>query len=204
MQNIKPRYMSESEVAGSDIYRRPSVVFERGKKVLVCAKSGKGKTSLLNFIYGINHNFDGQIDYHETVDDPFLLRRDKLSYLFQDLCLFDELTAIENIRLKNNLTHYKSEAEINHMLDTLLAPEKKSQPVGTLSLGQRQRVAAARALCQPFEFLLLDEPFSHIDHDNAVLVANLINQEVERQGAGLVVTALDAVDLFAFDTTLNL
>lgn len=196
--------MSESEVAGSDIYMRPRVVFERGKKYMVCAKSGHGKTSLLNFIFGSNCHFDGKIDYHENVTDPFILRRDKLSYMFQDLCLFNELTAIENVQLKNNLTQYKSDAEIANMLESLLPPEKKNQPVGTLSLGQRQRVAAVRSVCQPFEFLMLDEPFSHIDHDNARLVANLITEEVERQGAGLIVTALDAIDLFDFDITLNL
>jgi putative ABC transport system ATP-binding protein len=171
---------------------------------MVCAKSGKGKTSLLNFIYGSNRNFDGRIDYHENTGNPFVLRREKLSYMFQDLRLFDELTAFENVLLKNNLTHHKSEDEINNMLDSLLAPEKKNQPVGTLSLGQRQRVAAVRALCQPFEFLMLDEPFSHLDHDNAMLVANLISKEVSQQDAGLIVTALDAVDLFDFDLTLNL
>ena len=204
LKNIKPKYMSESEVAGSDIYMRPSVVFERGKKYMVCAKSGHGKTSLLNFIFGTNRNFDGQIDYHEAIVDPFMLRRDKLSYMFQDLCLFNELTAIENILLKNNLTHFKNENEISSMLDALLAPEKKHQPVGTLSLGQRQRVAAIRSLCQPFEFLMLDEPFSHIDHDTAQRVADLITKEVERQSAALIVTALDAIDLFDFDLTLNL
>lgn len=204
LQNIKPNYMSESEVSGSDIYLKPSVIFERGKKYMVCAKSGHGKTSLLNFIYGTSRNFDGTIEYHEAARDPFMFRRDKLSYLFQDLRLFNELTAVENVLLKNNLTHHKSDAEINAMLDALMPPEKKQQPVGTLSLGQRQRVAVVRALCQPFEFLLLDEPFSHIDHDNAVRVATLVNEEVKRQDAALIVTALDTIDLFDFDITLNL
>lgn len=196
--------MSESEIAGSDIYMKPKVVFERGKKYMVCAQSGHGKSSLLNFIYGSNLCFDGKITYHNTVSDPFLFRRDKLSYVFQDLCLFNELTALENVQLKNNLTHYKSDHEIITMLERLLPSEKKNQPVGTLSLGQRQRVAVVRALCQPFEFLMLDEPFSHIDHSNAMMVAELITEEVNRQGAGLIVTALDAIDLFDFDTTLNL
>lgn len=196
--------MSESEIAGSDIYMKPKVVFERGKKYMVCAQSGHGKSSLLNFIYGSNLCFDGKIMYHDNVSDPFLFRRDKLSYVFQDLCLFNELTALENVQLKNNLTHYKSDHEIITMLERLLPSEKKNQPVGTLSLGQRQRVAVVRALCQPFEFLMLDEPFSHIDHSNAMMVAELITEEVNRQGAGLIVTALDAIDLFDFDTTLNL
>ncbi len=196
--------MSESEVAGSDIYLHTSVSFEKGKKYMVCAKSGHGKTSLLNFIYGCNRAFDGTIDYGMPVSDPFQLRHDKLSYLFQDLCLFSELTALENVRLKNNLTHFKSEAEMEALLAAVLPAEKKDQPVRTLSLGQRQRVAAVRALCQPFEFLLLDEPFSHIDRQNAQTLADLVCHEVDAQSAGLVVTALDAIDYFHFDTIWNL
>lgn len=204
LKNLKPKYMSESEVAGSDIYLQPSVLFERGKKYMVCAKSGHGKTSLLNFIYGSNLNYDGIIDYHEPVASPFDLRLRKLSYIFQDLGLFPELTAWENVQIKNNLTHHKTDDEINLMLDCVLPAGKKHKPLRTLSLGQRQRVAAVRALCQPFEFLLMDEPFSHLDRDTAGLVAELTLLEVDKQGAALIVTALDAIDHFPFDHTLNL
>jgi len=196
--------MSESEVAGSDIYLQPSVRFEQGRRYMVCARSGHGKTSLLNFIYGSSSHYDGTVRFHDDDSTPLERRRRKLSYLFQDLRLFPELTALENILIKNNLTEFKSTAQIEAMLDRVLVPEKKHQPVATLSLGQRQRVAAVRALCQPFEFLLMDEPFSHIDHESAQVVAALVLSEVEAQGAGLIVTALDPIDLFPFDTTLNL
>ncbi len=53
--------MSESEVAGSDIYLQPSVLFEQGRSYLVRARSGHGKTSLLNFIYGISGQYDGEV-----------------------------------------------------------------------------------------------------------------------------------------------
>ena len=204
LKNLKPQYMSESEVAGSDIYLQPSVVFERGRKYMICARSGHGKTSLLNFIYGSNLYYDGVIDYHEPVSSPFDLRLRKLSYLFQDLCLFPELTALENVQIKNSLTEHKSEAEIEAMLDALLPASKKHQPLRTLSLGQRQRVAAVRALCQPFEFLLMDEPFSHLDHETASQVAAMTLREVEAQGASLLLTSLDPTDLFPFDCTLKL
>lgn len=196
--------MSDSEVSGSDIYLQPHVVFERGQKYMVRAKSGHGKTSLLNFIFGNSIAFDGIIDYHEPTTDTFAFRRDKLSYLFQELCLFPDLTAVENVKIKNMLTGHKSDAEIDAMLDTVLLTEKKNQLVKTLSLGQQQRVAIVRALCQPFEFLLLDEPFSHIDHENARRVAQLVNEEVGRQGAGLIVTALDDTDMFDFDKVMDL
>ena len=216
LHNVKPRYMSESEVAGSDIYLQPSVVFEQGRKYMVCARSGHGKTSLLNFIYGISDQYDGSIERKaesgkqraesgkRKAESGERLRLSVLSYMFQDLGLFPELTAMENVQLKNRLTDFKSDSEIEQMLDALLPEGKKHQPVATLSLGQRQRVAAVRALCQPMRFLLLDEPFSHLDHDTAAQVAAMISAEVERQGAGLIVTALDPSDLFRFDKTMQL
>lgn len=204
LNKIKPNYMSDSEVSGSDIYLQPQVIFERGRKYMVRAKSGQGKTSLLNFIYGNSTEFNGTINYHEQATDTFNFRRNKLSYMFQDLCLFPDLTAVENVRIKNLMTNHKSDAEIDAMFYEVLLSEKKTQPAKTLSLGQLQRVAAIRALCQPFEFLLLDEPFSHLDYETATRVAQMINKEVERQGAGLIVTALDETDLFVFDKVLNL
>ena len=201
--------MSELEVAGSDIYLQPSVVFEQGRKYMVCASSGHGKTSLLNFIYGINNSFDGNVYLTEdgergTENGLEHLRTKVLSFMFQDLALFPELTAMENVQLKNRLTGYKNDSEIVQMLDALLPEGKKNQPVATLSLGQRQRVAAVRALCQPFKFILMDEPFSHIDSENARRLAAIVMDEVQRQGAGLIVTALDRIDYFSFDVTLNL
>ena len=206
LRNLKPRYMSESEVSGSDIYLQPSLCFEQGRKYMICARSGHGKTSLLNFIYGINKSFDGEIVLTENEErrTENELHTRVLSFMFQDLCLFPELTAMENVQLKNRLTNFKSDTEIEQMLDALLPQGKKHQLVASLSLGQRQRVAAVRALCQPFAFLLLDEPFSHLDHDTAAKVATMINDEVEKQGAGLIVTALDAIDFFPFDVTFNL
>ena len=216
LHNVKPRYMSESEVAGSDIYLQPSVVFEQGRKYMVCARSGHGKTSLLNFIYGNSDQYDGTIERKaesgkrkaesgkRKAESGECFPLSVLSYMFQDLCLFPELTAMENVQLKNRLTDFKSDSEIERMLDALLPEGKKHQPVATLSLGQRQRVAAVRALCQPMRFLLLDEPFSHLDHDTAAQVAAMISAEVERQGAGLIVTALDPIDLFRFDKTMRL
>ncbi len=210
LRNLKPSYMSESEVAGSDIYLQPSVTFEQGKKYMICARSGHGKTSLLNFIYGSNLHYDGQIFFHSPLStfhfplSTFNLRLRHLSYLFQDLCLFPELTALENVQIKNSLTGHKSDADIEAMLDALLPAGKKHQPLRTLSLGQRQRVAAVRALCQPFEFLLLDEPFSHLDRDTAALVADMILHEVEAQHAALLLTTLDPTPLLPFDATLRL
>ena len=205
LRNLKPRYMSESEVAGSDIYLQPSVRFKQGCRYMVCARSGHGKTSLLNFLFGASRQYDGEVLYHGWEGgDTFGLRLRHMSYMQQDLGLFPELTVLENVVIKNNLTHFKSDAEIEKMLLQVLPEEKLRQPLSTLSLGQRQRVAAVRAMCQPFCFLLLDEPFSHLDRQTAQSVANMMAAEATRQGAAIILTALDPVEMMSFDKEFQL
>ena len=64
------------------------------------------------------------------------------------------------------------------------------QSCATLSYGQRQRVAIIRALCQPFDFLLLDEPFSHLDEANTEAAFQLIEQVCAEQKAGFILVSL--------------
>lgn len=196
--------MSEAEISASDIYLQPSVRLEKGKKYLIKANSGHGKTSILNFIYGSNSNFSGEIRYPYQKDSLFDLRRDKISYIFQDYKLFETLTAYENIILKNNLTKHKTPSQIAELLEKVGLSHRKDSLVKTLSLGQRQRIAIIRALCQPFDFLLLDEPFSHLDEENTKIVSQIILQEVDNQQSTLIMTALSDSFVFPFDVKLNL
>ena len=76
--------------------------------------------------------------------------------------------------------------------------------VQTLSLGQRQRTALIRALCQPFKFLLLDEPFSHLDEVNTAILVDIIEEELKDRGAGLLVTSLGGNEYFRYDKKLDL
>jgi len=62
---------------------------------------------------------------------------------------------------------------------------------GILSFGQQQRVAIIRALCQPFEYLLADECFSHIDYENSLSAYQVIKEACDMQGAGLILTSLN-------------
>ena len=203
--NIKPTYMSDAEISASDIYLQESVTFEKGKKYLIKASSGHGKTSVLNFIFGNNTNFSGCISYSGIFsNNVFDLRKSKISYVFQDFKLFSSLSVFENIQLKNTLTNHKTVEEIENLIEKVLLDHKKDSLVKKLSLGQKQRVAILRALCQPFEFLLLDEPFSHLDKKNIRIVTNLIVQEVSKQNASLIMTSLDETDVLTFDKVLNL
>ena len=176
--------MSESEVSGSDIYLQNEIIFEKGKKYLLKANSGHGKSSILNFIYACNKNYTGNIFFNNKEDSIISIRRTKLSYIFQDFKLFSNLTLFENIKIKNNLTNFKTDEEILNLIEKSGLLEKKDQKLNTLSLGQKQRTSIIRSLCQPFDFLLLDEPFSHLDERNIEILTSIINQEIENQNAG--------------------
>ena len=206
LNNIKPTYMSEEEVTPSDIYLQSTVVFEKGKKYLVRANSGHGKTSFLDFLYGSNINYSGDINYTQPTAKAaqFNFRVNAISYVFQDYKLFKDLTVFENIQLKNALTNHKSTEEINALIDTVQLSHKKNSLVSSLSLGQKQRVAIVRALCQPFNFILLDEPFSHLDETNIKIITGMIEAELAKQNAGLILTSLGSEYLFNYDKVYNL
>ena len=182
-------------VLRSEIWRR-EVTFRRGEFCLVEAASGAGKSSLCSFLYGIRGDYAGRILF-DGVDCRTLsraawgdVRRTWLSLLFQDLRLFGELTVAENIALKNDLTRFQTAERIDGLLGAAGIADKRDTPVGLLSFGQRQRVAFVRALCQPFDFMLLDEPVSHLDAANGEVLAELLVSEARRQGAGVIVTSV--------------
>ncbi len=202
LQKVKPTYMSESEINDSDIYLSDFEI-DNDKFYLVKGRSGSGKTSLLNFIYGKNVSYNGNIFYNDvnllSISDLSEFRRSKISYVFQDLKLFDNLTAYENIQLKNSLLNTFDETQIDEWLKLLNIYHKKNSKIATMSLGERQRVAIIRAICQPYELLLLDEPFSHIDRNNIKVASDLIMKRTKQQNATLLLATLDDEYSFDFD-----
>ena len=206
LNHIKPTYMSDVEIATSDVYLQKSVLFEKGKTYLIVANSGKGKSSILNFIYGSNTNYLGSITYSsDIIEDSILnLRKTVLSYVFQDFKLFPELTVFENICIKNDLTNHRTTPEIHRFLRKLNLQNRTHALVSSLSLGEKQRVAIIRALCQPFKFLLMDEPFSHLDDWNIKITSRIIEEELYSNNASLILTSLGSEYLFDYDKVFNL
>lgn len=185
-------------------------IFEKGKNYLINAASGKGKSTLLHIIYGIRNDYDGTVlldgrDIRQFgLNDWAACRQHKLSMVFQDLRLFPQLTGLENIQLKNGQTHCASEAEIQDWAARLGMTPYLKQTAATLSYGQRQRIAILRALCQPFDFLLLDEPFSHLDEENTRLASALISEACEMRQAGLVLVSLGEEYFFSYHKKIDL
>jgi len=197
IKNLIPKPMLDMPDLDSHIWLRPSVTFLPFRKYLIYSQSGKGKSSLLSILYGQRTDYNGDVvvdgknirDY--TKNDWVNIRRNKMSMVFQGLGLFNNLTVEENIMLKNKLTDYASESEILSWLDTLEIKSLYSKKVGEISFGQKQRVALVRALCQPFELLMLDEPFSHIDIENRNRAESLITAAVSKQNASMILSSLN-------------
>lgn len=195
LHNTLPAVFAGREDTGSEIWLR-DVTFERGKKYLISAESGTGKSSLCSYIYGYRidysgtFTFDGRDIKELSIDEWCKVRTHHIAYLAQEMRLFPELTAIENIMLKNSLTNHKSRAEIVAMMERLGIVEKVDSPVAKLSIGQQQRVAIVRTLCQPCDFIMLDEPVSHLDEANNQIVAEMVTEEAEKLGAGIISTSV--------------
>jgi ABC-type lipoprotein export system ATPase subunit len=198
LEYLIPLPLLDQQRGESEIWETSRLNFEPGLTYLVGAASGRGKTSLLSIIYGLRKDYKGKVFIDETEISTLaekewsVLRKTRLSYIFQGLELFDELTAFENIKLKNSITKHKSENEIQEMAGRLGIADFLQRKTGILSFGQQQRVAIIRALCQPFDYLLADECFSHMDHKNSKLAYDLISEECKAQDAGLILSSLNS------------
>ena len=186
------------------------ISFERAKRYLISAESGTGKSSMCSYIYGYRQDYSGTIAFDGqdirtlTVAQWCEVRQRHIAYLPQDMRLFGELTAIENVELKNRLTNFKSRQEICKLFELLGIADKMDSLASKLSIGQQQRVAIIRTLCQPCDFILLDEPVSHLDDENNRIVAELIVQEATRQGAGVIATSVGNHLQMDVDRLINL
>jgi putative ABC transport system ATP-binding protein len=160
------------------------------------SSSGKGKSTFIAYIIGLRKDFtgrlliDGKNQQELSLNEWSTLRSRHFGFLAQDMRLFPNLTVMENLLIKNKLTDFATQPEIVSLLGELELEHKVNQLAGTLSLGQQQRVALIRSLLQPFEFLLMDEPFSHIDEDNIKRALQLILRSCELQKAGYLLTTL--------------
>lgn len=209
LKQVMPHPLSSIK-HGTDSIWGNDVVLEPGKKIMLNAASGKGKSTFTSTVLGLRHDYAGVIAYDGkdvkafTPDEWTELRKKKLAVVFQDLQLFPSLTVKENLLIKNTLTNCFSEAELISQLDQLGIADKWEQKCGILSMGQQQRVAIIRALAQPYEWLIMDEPFSHLDEVNTQLCMKMIHQRTNDLGAGFVLTSLGDDHQFSFDYTLNL
>lgn len=182
-------------VANSEIWLQ-EVSFVKGERYLIEAASGTGKTSLCAYIMGMRKDYSGALRFDGKNTADFSrgkwaeIRQHSLSWLPQEMGLFPSLTLMENILLKNRLTNYLSLKKITELIERMGLEEKINTKASLLSIGQQQRTAFIRALCQPFDFIILDEPVSHLDKANNANLSKILDEVLKSTGAGVILTSV--------------
>ena len=209
LNKVLPHVFSHVQGLVSDVWNE-EITFHKGHYYLLEANSGKGKSTFCSYLIGYRRDFDGNILFDEqninalTIKDWAEIRTRQVSYLFQELRLFPELTALENVLIKNNMTHFKTKAQILDWFEELGVADKVNVRIGQMSFGQQQRVALIRSFVQPFDFLLADEPISHLDDDNSNTMAQVLLREATHQGAGVIVTSIGKHLALKYDKVVRL
>ena len=209
LQNITPTFLEKEKIANSEIWNK-ELVFNAGQKIQIVAPSGSGKTSLIHFLYGLRKDYTSTILYDKKSiagndADKFSTYRKKfLSVVFQDLRLFQEQTVEQNLTIKRVLQPFHLNDKITDMAKRLGIEKKLNNIAKTCSYGEQQRIAIIRSLQQPFTFLILDEPFSHLDENNRKIAMRLIEEEATARNAAIILADLKAIEYFKADKTLYL
>ena len=209
LNNIVPTFLEKEKTENSGVWKN-ILSFQKGSKVSIVAPSGSGKTSLIHFLYGMRKDYNGELLYNKKsiklMDAAELaeIRATQLSIVFQDLRLFKDFSVAQNIEIKRSLAPYHPTSLLNEMAERLGIANKLSQNAGTCSYGEQQRIAIIRALQQPFDFIILDEPFSHLDEANSIKAMELIEEEADKRGGGIILADLQQNSFFNADITLHL
>ena len=207
--SVCPQVFLHREDLTSEVWKQ-NIGFNKGKTYLVEADSGQGKSTFCSYVMGYRHDYEGKILFDQQdiiqyrVKEWTDVRRLHISCLFQDLRLFPELTALENVEIKNQLTQHKSKEEIVSWFERMGIPDKMNTQIGLMSFGQQQRVAMIRALVQPFDFILADEPISHLDDQNAEMMGVIMMEEAQAQHAGVIVTSIGKHMDLKYDQIIHL
>ena len=209
LENLLPGYFEKERTTGSEVWGK-HLNFSPGEYINIVAPSGSGKTSLIHFLYGLRSNYLGSIQYNDKSltgfngEDYAHLRKETVSVVLQDLRLFPAQTVNENLELKRQLTSFHPEAKIAEMATRLGVHSRLDRQAQICSYGEQQRVAIIRALLQPFQYLLLDEPFSHLDRNNSQLAMDLILEECRARNACIIFADLEHINIFPATQVLHL
>ena len=209
LNNIIPNFLEKEKIDNSVLWKE-IISFREGQKTEIIAPSGSGKTSLIHFLYGMRKDYNGILLFDKknikSINPPELadIRAMQLSIVFQDLRLFKDFSVLQNVEIKRTLAPYHKNSLVNEMAEKLGISNKLSQKAGTCSYGEQQRIAIIRALQQPFNFIILDEPFSHLDEENSKKAMLLIEEEADKRSAGIILADLQHNQFFNADSTLHL
>lgn len=209
LQKILPVFFTAQTTAGSQIWLQ-ELVFTKGEYIHIIAPSGSGKTSLVHFLYGLKKEYNGNILFdgssikNADAEKLAMWRQQHISIVFQDMRLFTEQTVLQNLEIKRLLNPFHSGDKITAMAKRLGIENKLGKLCSTCSYGEQQRIAIIRSLLQPFDFLLLDEPFSHLDEANRIKAMELIEEEAAARKAAVILADLKEIEYFKAEKKLHM
>ena len=190
LQQTLPQVFADRNSITSDVWHR-NLVFHKGKSYLIEAASGTGKSSLCSYIYGYRNDYQGIINFDETnikaypVKQWVEIRKHSLSMLFQDLRIFTELTALENVELALQIC--KNPMDAQEVMEDVGLGERLDNFPAQLSGGEQQRVSIARALAKNPKLLLCDEPTGALDYVTGKAILKLLQDTCRKKGMTVIV-----------------
>ncbi|BDR58931.1 ATP-binding cassette domain-containing protein [Xylocopilactobacillus apicola] len=179
--------------------------FDRGEFVSILGESGGGKSTLMNIIGGLDHNYQGDVvidgkslkDATENQMDAY--RRDTIGFIFQNFNLIGHLSVLDNVLSSldmTSLSHSDREKRAKDLLDEVGLSEHIHKLPGQLSGGQKQRVAIARALASDPSIIIADEPTGALDSKNTQDVLDILQKIAKSGKLVIVVTHSETVAKF--------
>jgi len=192
LEKVKKTYI-EPDGSPLPILDIPRFAVAKGEQMVLVGRSGCGKTTLLHVIAGISSADSGSITLDEVDITQFSeagrdrIRADKLGYVFQTFNLLQGFTALENVMLGMTFGRSrKDSSRARDLLDRVGLAHRMTHKPSTMSVGEQQRVAVARALANRPRILLADEPTANIDPSNQQLIIDLIRERCEEEEVALV------------------
>lgn len=164
----------------------------QGEIIVLLGKSGSGKSTLLNLISGIDLPDSGSIRLRGqeitgmSEKERTLFRRKHIGFVFQFFNLMPTLTVAENLQLGLELNGLPVNGKISTILEQTGLLHKMNSYPDTLSGGEQQRIAIARALIHEPEYILADEPTGNLDYETSGKIVDLLDLLVRQTGKTMI------------------
>jgi len=177
-----------------------NLVIYAKEKIAILGSSGSGKTTLLSILAGLDHQYEGSVKLFGSElsslseNERAILRKQSVGFVFQSFLLIPELTAIQNICLPLEISGKYDEqglqtAEV--LLERIGLSDRANHYPVTLSGGEQQRIALARAFVSKPKVLFLDEPTGSLDIDNGKRVVDLLFELNHELGTTIIMVTHD-------------
>ena len=212
INNVEFRYSSTTP----NVLTIPAMSIESGEKVFLFGPSGSGKTTLLGLIGGLMLPSKGAITVLGKVTSTMgngardSFRAQEIGFIFQVFNLVSYLSVIDNVTLpckfgrRTSAGFESADKEAQYLLEQLGIGNTIGQKISDLSIGQQQRVAAARSLIGSPGIIIADEPTSALDADARTGFLNVLFAQAKREGSSLLFVSHDRSIASNFDRSIAL